>query len=52
MSRSKRESPSKKLRNVYFSLWSQKKEGFEDFEKYYDNKMNKLIVHFQKMVKK
>ena len=54
MSRSnptKKESPSKRLRNAYFALFNQDDEGFESFEPYYDSKMEKLIKHFNKLLK-
>lgn len=53
MSRTKKiqpESPSKRLRNVYFALYEKDNEGFESFEPYYDSKMEKLIKHFKKMI--
>lgn len=54
MSRSnpiKPESPSKKLRDIFFSLWKQDNEGFEDFDSYYESKMEKIIKHYRKMIK-
>lgn len=54
MSRTKKiqkESPSKKLRNVFYILWEQDSEGFKDFDAYYDSKMYKLINHYKKMIK-
>lgn len=53
MSRSrpvKQESKSKQLRNVYFSLYERDNEGFESFDLYYDNKMEKLIKHFKNLL--
>ena len=54
MSRSrpvKEESPSKKLRDVFYTLWVQDSEGFEEFDDYYDTKMSKLIKHYKKLIK-
>lgn len=54
MSRSRKlvkESPSKRLRNVFFKLWNQDTEGFVEFENYYDNKLEKLIQHYKKLIK-
>lgn len=45
------ESPSKKLRNVFFRLWEQDKEGLEDFEQYYESKLYKLINHYKTFIK-
>jgi len=53
MSRTKKipkESPSKKLRNVFFVLWEQDDEGFVEFELYYESKLNKLINHYKKLI--
>ena len=36
-------SPSKRMRNVFFRLWEQDKEGYQDFELFYRFKMNKII---------
>ena len=46
------ESPSKKLRNVFYVLHEQDDEGFKDFEEYYESKLNKLILHYKKMIKR
>lgn len=45
------ESPSKKLRNVFFRLWEQDNEGVEEFETYYESKLYKLISHYKKLIK-
>jgi hypothetical protein len=45
------ESPSKKLRNVFFRLWEQDNEGNEEFETYYESKLYKLINHYKKLIK-
>lgn len=47
-----KESPSKKLRNVFFILWEQDNEGIEEFNTYYDSKLYKLINHYKKLIKK
>jgi len=36
-------SPSKRLRNVLYRLWEQDTQGYEDFELFYKNRMEKLI---------
>lgn len=46
-----KESPSKQLRNVFYNLWNQDPEEFEDFDLYYDSKVNKLIGHYKKFIK-
>lgn len=51
MSRTTRESPSKRLRDVFYVLWEQDKEGFNKFDLYYESKMNKLINHYKKLIK-
>lgn len=40
-------SPSQRLRAVMFVSWQQAPEGFENFESYYVNKMDKMIEHFK-----
>lgn len=56
MSRSnpdKPETPSKLLREAIFKLWKKDPEGYEDFDEYYKNLMNKIIIHFNsKLIKK
>lgn len=47
-----KESPSKRLRDVFFVLWNQDKEGYGEFDEYYDSKMEKLIQHYKKLIKK
>jgi uncharacterized protein YeaO (DUF488 family) len=54
MSRSrevKKESPSKRLRDVYFVLYKKDNQGFKEFEDYYNDKMEKLIQHYKKLIK-
>lgn len=46
-----KESPSKKLRSVFYILWEQDNEGLKDFELYYESKLNKLINHYKKLIK-
>jgi hypothetical protein len=53
MSRTKKlqqESPSKRLKNVFYLLWEKDDEKFEEFEDYYASKMEKLITHYKKMI--
>lgn len=53
MSRSKpiqQESPSKRLRNVFFALHEKDDEGYVDFDEYYDSKVEKLIKHYKKLI--
>ena len=55
MSRSrpvKVESPSKRLRDVYFVLYNQDKQGFKEFDDFYNDKMEKLIKYFKTMINK
>jgi len=40
---SERPSQSKRMRSVLYLLWKQKSEGYDDFARYYDYKMNKFI---------
>ncbi len=54
MSRSKKkpkESPSKKLRNVFYKLYIQDNEGYEVFDRYYESKLFKLITHYKNLIK-
>ena len=55
MSRSNKkavESPSKRLRDVYFGLWSIDCEDYEDnFDGYYAYKMELLINYYKKILK-
>ena len=55
MSRSnpvKPESPSKIFRDVLYSLWKQDDDGFEDFDAFYQDRMDKLIKHYRKQIKR
>lgn len=45
------ESPSKRLRNTFFRLWEKDDGGFEDFNHYYEDKIEKLISHYSKFIK-
>ena len=45
--KSNRKSPSERLRGVYYRLWEKDPEGFEEFDTYYDNKMEKWIKFLQ-----
>jgi len=44
-------SPSKELRGVFYKLFTQDDQGFDDFDTYYDSKMEKLINHYKKLLK-
>lgn len=38
-------TPSQRLRNTLYVAFSQKPEGFKEFDTYYQNKMDKFIEH-------
>ncbi len=40
-------SPSKRLKNVFYRLWEQDKEGYEDSELYYRRKMEQVIEFYK-----
>jgi hypothetical protein len=40
-------TPSQRLRAVLYRLWEQTPEGYEDFNRYYDFRMEQLIKHFK-----
>jgi len=40
-------TPSERLRSVLFVLWKHRPEGYEDFNMYYEWKMNQIIDHFK-----
>jgi hypothetical protein len=40
-------SPSQRLRAVLFLLWKKNPESYEDFNLYYQFKMEKLIEHYK-----
>lgn len=42
-SKHKRESPSKRLRNIIFSHFNHDSEGYEEFDDYYVDKMDGII---------
>ena len=42
-----KKSQSTRLRAVFFRLWQQNSEGFEDADEYYKDKMEKLIDHYK-----
>ena len=44
-------SPSQRLRGVFYSLFKQDDQGFDDFDSYYDDKMDKIINHYKKFIK-
>lgn len=43
-------SPGQRLRGVFFRLWEQDPEGYDDFNLYYKFKMEKVINHYKKML--
>lgn len=43
-------TPSKRLKNVLFIAWKQKNEGYNDFNDYYNSKMEKFIEHIKKQL--
>jgi len=45
-------SESQRLRAVFFLLWKQNNEGYEDFNLYYKFKMEKLLTHFKSLLDK
>ncbi len=46
-----KKSQSLVLRNVFYKLWQQDNEKFDEFDMYYESKMVKLIQHFKKKIK-
>lgn len=40
-------SPSQRLRGVLYRVWELDKEGYEDYNRYYDFHMEKIITHFK-----
>lgn len=40
-------TPSKRMRDVLFVLFSQAPEGFKTFDEFYKNKMEAMIEHFK-----
>ena len=46
----KNKTPSKRLRGVMYILWEQDKKGYERFEDYYMNEMDKIIEHFKSKI--
>jgi len=43
-------TPSQRLRNVLHVLYLQDPEGHEDFKKYYEAKMERVITHFKNKI--
>jgi len=43
----KRKTPGQRLRGVLYRLWEQEPEGYEDFSRYYEFHMEKIITHFK-----
>lgn len=44
-------TPSARLRAVFYLLWSKDPEGYKEFERYYDSKMELLIDHYKKILR-
>jgi len=40
-------SPSKRLKAVMYLIWKEDNEGYDDFELYYRNEMEKIINHYK-----
>ena len=40
-------TPSRRLRAVLYRNWEQNKEGYEDFQLYYNFKVEKIITHYK-----
>jgi hypothetical protein len=40
-------SPSQRLRGVLYRVWEKDPEGYQDFNRYYDFQMEKIIKHFK-----
>jgi len=40
-------SPSQRLRNVLYRLWEQDKGGYDDFNLFYLNRIERLIEHYK-----
>ncbi|HKK12412.1 MAG TPA: hypothetical protein VJ945_06245 [Flavobacteriaceae bacterium] len=40
-------SKGQRLRNVLYRLWQQQPDGYEDFNLYYEFRMEKIIDHFK-----
>jgi hypothetical protein len=43
-------SPGQRLRNVFYRLYVQDKEGYEIFEDYYKYKMERVIEHYKNKI--
>jgi len=44
-------TPSQRMRNVLFVLWKQDGEGYKDFPRYYEAKMNSYIEGLKQNIK-
>lgn len=44
-------TPSERLRGVFFRHWENDSEDFDEFEVYYEYKMEKLISHYKKLLR-
>ena len=43
----KGKTPSQRLRAVLYRNWEQNQEGYEDFQLYYNFKIEKIITHYK-----
>lgn len=43
----KPKSPSERLRAVFYQHYNRNNEGFEEFDPYYEHKMELLINHYK-----
>ena len=43
----KKKTPGQRLRGVLYRIWEQSPEGYEDFNRYYEFQMEKIITHFK-----
>ena len=47
-----KETPAKRFRTTLFHLWEKDKDGFEEFDEFYEDRMEKLITYYNKQIKK
>lgn len=50
--RDKRETPAKRFRNTLYHMWQIDDAGFEDFDLFYEDRMEKLIEYYERQNKK
>ena len=43
----KSKTPAKRLRNVLYVAWKEDNKGYEDFNRFYDFQMEKMITHWK-----